>query len=192
MATACSGWTWEMHAWSQRHPERAAYHGARDYLADTGRFGSVRLDESNRITGFQEKKGGERSRVYQWRRLYYEQEISSCREFPAKFSIEKDCFEKYYRQVPILSGFRSGVIFWISASPRIMKKRRMSLRNLKIDKTGPCSSTATGSSTAGSWTVMSHTGMSSNSFRGFDALKILSRFRQDHRGQQPAGCGQRD
>lgn len=68
------------------------------YLEDTERFGTVLLDDGNRITGFREKNpeagaGYINAGVYLIRKEF----ILNSR-FPAVFSIEKECFEKYYRE----------------------------------------------------------------------------------------------
>jgi D-glycero-alpha-D-manno-heptose 1-phosphate guanylyltransferase len=53
------------------------------FLEDTERFGSVKIDENKRIIGFSEK-GSENGSGYLF-----------TPGFPDKFSIEKDCFERY-------------------------------------------------------------------------------------------------
>ena len=68
------------------------------YLEETERFGSVRIDNKKRITGFFEK-GRESGPGYINGGIYL---INSSyilnSSFPEKFSIEKDCFEKYFHQ----------------------------------------------------------------------------------------------
>jgi D-glycero-alpha-D-manno-heptose 1-phosphate guanylyltransferase len=69
-------------------------------VADTGRYGSVEIDESQRISGFHEKKpvmgpGYINGGVY-----LINKDFILDKRFPVKFSIEKDCFEKYYREFP--------------------------------------------------------------------------------------------
>jgi len=66
------------------------------YLEDTERFGTVVLDDQHHITGFREKNpdsgaGYINAGVYVINKQYILQP-----DFPAAFSIEKDCFEKYF------------------------------------------------------------------------------------------------
>jgi D-glycero-alpha-D-manno-heptose 1-phosphate guanylyltransferase len=66
------------------------------YLEDTSRYGSVIIDPSKRIVGFREKNAESSSGyinggIYLINRKYFTET-----PFPARFSIEKDCFEKCY------------------------------------------------------------------------------------------------
>lgn len=66
------------------------------YVHDISRYGSVEIDDDYRITGFTEKgeKQGEgymNGGVYYFTKKYF---LSF--DFPAKYSIEKDFFEKFY------------------------------------------------------------------------------------------------
>jgi len=66
------------------------------FLEDTERFGSVSIDEQRRIVGFKEKgiengSGYINGGIYLINKSYLLSPI-----FPEKFSIEKDCFEKYF------------------------------------------------------------------------------------------------
>jgi len=66
------------------------------YLEDTERFGTVMLDEHHRITGFKEKNpesgaGYINAGVYIINKRFITQP-----QFPQAFSIEKDCFERFY------------------------------------------------------------------------------------------------
>lgn len=69
-------------------------------LDDVSRYGSVERDDNHRITGFCEKgeKTGEgmiNGGVYLINKKFFDKH-----PFPEKFSIEKDCFEKLYKEVP--------------------------------------------------------------------------------------------
>ncbi|MGE5424012.1 MAG: nucleotidyltransferase family protein [Syntrophothermus sp.] len=64
------------------------------YMDETGRYGSVVIDEEKRITGFLEKgsdtgQGLINGGIYLLNKSYLA-------GFPEKFSIEKDCFEKNF------------------------------------------------------------------------------------------------
>ncbi len=66
-------------------------------VEDVSRYGSVILDEQSRIVGFEEKnntagKGFINGGVY-----LIDKSFLSSFEFPEKFSIEKDFFEKHYK-----------------------------------------------------------------------------------------------
>jgi D-glycero-alpha-D-manno-heptose 1-phosphate guanylyltransferase len=66
------------------------------WLEETQRFGSVLLDHTRRITGFREK-GADSGEGYINGGIYLiNKDFFSAYEFPSKFSIEKDCFEKFY------------------------------------------------------------------------------------------------
>ena len=86
-------------AMEQRHGETGAdITIALRYLEETERFGSVKIDNEKRITGFAEKghdtgPGYINGGIYLINKEYI---VSS--GFPEKFSIEKDCFEKKYVQ----------------------------------------------------------------------------------------------
>ena len=86
----------DMQAMSQLHAEsNADITLALRFLEDTERYGSVRIDEQKRITGFTEKgiengSGHINGGVYLINKEYFLSPL-----FPEKFSIEKDCFEKY-------------------------------------------------------------------------------------------------
>jgi D-glycero-alpha-D-manno-heptose 1-phosphate guanylyltransferase len=78
------------------------------YLEDTGRYGTVKTDDQKRITAFLEKdpdsgSGYINGGVYLINKDFIEKE-----EFPQKFSMEKDCFEKCYQQARIFSYISKG------------------------------------------------------------------------------------
>ncbi len=65
------------------------------FLEDSSRFGSVIIDEDHRIRGFLEKCAGAipgyvNGGVYLIRKRFMEEQ-----GFPEKFSMERDCFEKF-------------------------------------------------------------------------------------------------
>ena len=66
------------------------------HLEDTGRYGSVQIDQAKQIIGFKEKQA-EGSPGYINGGIYMiNKEFFIENNFPGKFSIEKDCFEKFY------------------------------------------------------------------------------------------------
>jgi D-glycero-alpha-D-manno-heptose 1-phosphate guanylyltransferase len=66
------------------------------HLEDTERFGSVRIDDQKRITGFSEK-GTESGPGYINGGIYLiNKSYLFSNHFPEHFSIEIDCFEKYF------------------------------------------------------------------------------------------------
>jgi D-glycero-alpha-D-manno-heptose 1-phosphate guanylyltransferase len=72
------------------------------HLGETGRYGTVTIDSFHRIRGFQEKKenpgaGYINAGVYILNKAFITGTL-----FREKFSIEKDCFEKYYREFLML------------------------------------------------------------------------------------------
>jgi D-glycero-alpha-D-manno-heptose 1-phosphate guanylyltransferase len=67
------------------------------FLEDTERFGAVNIDEQNRIIGFSEK-GSETGSGYINGGIYLmNRDFITKPQFPEKFSIEKDCFEKQFK-----------------------------------------------------------------------------------------------
>ena len=75
-------------------------------LKDTGRYGSVTMNQARRITGFREKqenagKGFINGGVY-----IIEKQFLMEPEFRGNFSMEKDCFEQYYQDARMF-GFPS-------------------------------------------------------------------------------------
>jgi len=78
------------------------------YLEDTGRYGTVQVNNEKRITGFMEKDsdsgpGYINGGVYLINKDFIEKE-----DFPQKFSMEKDCFEKYYQKARIFGYISKG------------------------------------------------------------------------------------
>jgi D-glycero-alpha-D-manno-heptose 1-phosphate guanylyltransferase len=78
------------------------------YLDDTGRYGTVQVNNEKRITGFMEKDpvsgpGYINGGVYLINKEFLERE-----DFPQKFSMEKDCFEKYYQKAGISAYISKG------------------------------------------------------------------------------------
>jgi D-glycero-alpha-D-manno-heptose 1-phosphate guanylyltransferase len=66
------------------------------YLEDTSRYGSVSIDPMKKIVGFSEKKDNAGPGFINGGIYLVDKGFFSSNEFPRKFSIEKDCFEKYY------------------------------------------------------------------------------------------------
>ncbi len=73
---------------------------------DTTRFGRVNVDASLRIRGFSEKKAGAGPGYINGGVYILNKPFLLGSLFREKFSLEKDCFEKYYREVPMF-GFPS-------------------------------------------------------------------------------------
>jgi D-glycero-alpha-D-manno-heptose 1-phosphate guanylyltransferase len=78
------------------------------YLEDTGRYGTVKINNEKRITGFMEKDpesgdGYINGGVYLINKEFFEKS-----KFPEKFSMEKDCFEKCFEQTRIYSYISKG------------------------------------------------------------------------------------
>ena len=66
------------------------------YLEDTSRFGSVIIDQAKQIVGFTEKQTGAGPGYINGGIYLINKGFFTRNEFPGKFSIEKDCFEKQY------------------------------------------------------------------------------------------------
>jgi D-glycero-alpha-D-manno-heptose 1-phosphate guanylyltransferase len=68
------------------------------FLEETERYGSVKINEDKRITGFLEK-GTESGPGYINGGIYLiNKSYLFTKEFPEKFSIEKECFERYCQE----------------------------------------------------------------------------------------------
>ncbi len=90
-------------------------------LQNIDRFGSVEIDEHNRIVNFIEKKSKKNSGyinggVYLIKKVFFLN-----LDFPVKFSIEKDCFEQIYKKEK-LYGFTSNDYFIDIGIPEDYKK----------------------------------------------------------------------
>jgi D-glycero-alpha-D-manno-heptose 1-phosphate guanylyltransferase len=89
----------DLQALSQLHAEaQSDITIALRFLDDTERYGSVSINEQRRIIGFKEKgiengSGYINGGIYLINKSYLLSPI-----FPEKFSIEKDCFEKNWKQ----------------------------------------------------------------------------------------------
>ncbi|MDP1622153.1 MAG: nucleotidyltransferase family protein [Bacteroidales bacterium] len=68
-------------------------------LKDTGRYGSVSLDRTRRITGFKEKARVSGSGYINGGVYVIEKYFLMEPEFRGRFSIERDCFEQYYPEL---------------------------------------------------------------------------------------------
>jgi D-glycero-alpha-D-manno-heptose 1-phosphate guanylyltransferase len=88
-----------MSALSQLHTENNAdITLALRFLEETERFGSVKINGDKRITGFSEK-GSESGPGYINGGIYLiNKSYLFTQNFPEKFSIEKDCFERYCQE----------------------------------------------------------------------------------------------
>ena len=92
----------DMHAMLQFHLKiKADLTMALRYLDDTSRFGTVKIDQTKKVTGFNEKKqdacpGYINGGVYLINKGFL---LSG--SFGKQFSIEKDCFEKCYKEAGI-------------------------------------------------------------------------------------------
>ena len=83
-------------ALSEKPRVRAQPAMALRHLEDTGRYGSVQIDQAKQIIGFKEKQaegypGYINGGIYMINKEFFIEN-----NFPGKFSIEKDCFEKFY------------------------------------------------------------------------------------------------
>ena len=65
------------------------------FLEETERYGSVRIDDQKRITGFNEKGSGTGPGYINGGSYLINKSYIFSPVFPEKFSIEKECFEKY-------------------------------------------------------------------------------------------------
>ncbi len=100
------------------------------YVADAGRYGMVRTDHLHRIIGFSEKQqdagpGFINGGIYILNRAFITGE-----RFGDRFSIEKDCFETYYRDVVML-GFPSDGYFLDIGVPDDYNKAHDEFKRLK-------------------------------------------------------------
>lgn len=66
------------------------------YLEDTSRFGTVRIDNEKRVTGFLEKDPDSEAGYINGGIYLINKKFMMSPAFGRKFSIEKDCFEKRY------------------------------------------------------------------------------------------------
>jgi D-glycero-alpha-D-manno-heptose 1-phosphate guanylyltransferase len=68
------------------------------YLDDTSRFGTVEVDNENRVTGFYEKNEDSEPGYINGGIYLINKNFLTSSSFGKKFSIEKDCFEKTYKE----------------------------------------------------------------------------------------------
>jgi D-glycero-alpha-D-manno-heptose 1-phosphate guanylyltransferase len=68
------------------------------FLDDTSRFGTVRIDGHKRVTGFYEKMTGSEAGYINGGVYLINKDFLTSSAFGKKFSIEKDCFEKCFRE----------------------------------------------------------------------------------------------
>jgi len=66
------------------------------YLEDTSRYGSVHIDQAKQIVGFTEKQPDSGPGYINGGIYLINKEFFVANQFPEKFSVEIDCFEKHY------------------------------------------------------------------------------------------------
>jgi D-glycero-alpha-D-manno-heptose 1-phosphate guanylyltransferase len=71
------------------------------YLDDTSRFGTVQINAAKRVTGFFEKDPAGDAGYINGGVYIINKKFLSASQFGTKFSIEKDCFEKCFRESKI-------------------------------------------------------------------------------------------
>ena len=99
-------------------------------LENTGRYGRVTLNRQRRITGFEEKNGGAgpgliNAGVYIMEKLFLMEP-----HFRGKFSIEKDCFERFY-DTSRMFGFPAGGYFLDIGIPQDYHKAQDEFKGFK-------------------------------------------------------------
>lgn len=91
------------------------------YLEDTSRFGSVRIDQVKQVVGFDEKQPESAPGYINGGVYLVNKEFFTTNAFPQKFSIEKDCFEKYYSRSKIFGYPARGYFLDIGVPEDYMK-----------------------------------------------------------------------
>ena len=99
-------------------------------MNDVGRYGSVKIDEDTRVTGFAEKnentgEGNINGGVYIFKNDFFKK-----LDLPEKFSFEKDCLEKYYSTLNIY-GYSSKGYFLDIGIPEDYNKAQYDLKENK-------------------------------------------------------------
>ena len=99
-------------------------------MNDVGRYGSVKIDEDARVTGFAEKneitgEGNINGGVYIFKNDFFNK-----LDLPEKFSFEKDCLEKYYSTLNIY-GYSSKGYFLDIGIPEDYNKAQHDLKENK-------------------------------------------------------------
>lgn len=69
-------------------------------VKDVQRYGSVKVNAYGRIAGFREKGSAKGEGFINGGIYLIEKHFFEANDFPQKFSMEKDCFEKYYKSHP--------------------------------------------------------------------------------------------
>jgi D-glycero-alpha-D-manno-heptose 1-phosphate guanylyltransferase len=72
------------------------------FLQDTARYGTVKLDAIHRIRGFHEKQAGSGAGYINAGVYILNKAFITGTLFNDRFSLERDCFEKYYREMLML------------------------------------------------------------------------------------------
>ncbi|MEI6883976.1 MAG: nucleotidyltransferase family protein [Bacteroidota bacterium] len=99
-------------------------------LANTGRYGRVTLNRQRRITGFEEKNENAGPGLINAGVYILEKTFLMEPHFRGKFSIEKDCFEKYYSTARMF-GFPADSYFLDIGIPEDYKKAQHEFAGFK-------------------------------------------------------------
>lgn len=78
------------------------------FQEDTARYGTVQINNEKRISGFSEKNPDSGSGYINGGVYLINNEFLERENFPRKFSMEKDCFEKYYGKAKIFAYISRG------------------------------------------------------------------------------------
>jgi D-glycero-alpha-D-manno-heptose 1-phosphate guanylyltransferase len=100
-------------------------------LEDVSRYGTVKIDEDHRIKGFAEKSAAAGSGYINGGVYLFNKEIFTDAEFPQKFSIEKDLFERYYESLRMY-GFVSHDYFIDIGIPDDYHRAQHELKNYEL------------------------------------------------------------
>lgn len=101
------------------------------YLPDVSRYGTVKIDADSRITGFAEKSAATGEGYINGGIYLFNKNVFAPAEYPQKFSIEKDLFEKYYRTLGMY-GFVSNDYFIDIGIPEDYQRAQAELKNYKF------------------------------------------------------------
>ena len=100
------------------------------YIQDTSRYGSVGIDFLHRVKGFEEKKDNAGPGYINGGIYILNKEFMTGELFPEKFSVEKDCFEKYCRDYAML-GFAAEGYFLDIGIPEDYAKAQDEFKELE-------------------------------------------------------------
>jgi D-glycero-alpha-D-manno-heptose 1-phosphate guanylyltransferase len=96
-------------------------------MNDTGRYGSVEIDEDHRVTGFTEKCSASKPGYINGGIYILRKDIFNSLNLPDKFSMEKDFLEVYYDTLKI-GGFPSSGYFLDIGIPEDYEKAQNDLK----------------------------------------------------------------